>query len=147
MDTYLEFANKHTLLVVGLFLSFFFLVFSELRRKAMGTINLEPPDAVKLINADAKVIDLRTQEVFARGHIVNAQNIPMADLDTHRDDLEKLKDKPILLACENGITSTKAVNSLRKSGFENVYGLRGGLTNWTQAGLPLVGGKKKSKKK
>lgn len=145
MNTYLEFASNHTLLVLGLVASFFFVIFSELRRKAQGTINLEPTDAVKLINNDAAVIDLRTQEVFSRGHIVNARNIPMADLDARHDVLTTLKDKPILLACENGISSTKAVTSLRKAGFENVFGLRGGLASWTQSGLPLVGGKKKKK--
>lgn len=147
MDTYLEFASNHTLLVLGLVASFFLLIFSELRRKAQGTINLEPQDAVTLINDDAAVIDIRAQDAFARGHIVHAQNIPMADLEARHDALEKLKEKPILLVCDHGNTSTKAVMTLRKTGFASAFGLKGGLTAWTQAGLPLVGGKKKQKQK
>ena len=74
MDTYLEFAGNHPLLVSALLLSFFVLIFTELQRKARGLTNLDPQDAVRLINADAVVIDLRSAEAFARGHIVNANN-------------------------------------------------------------------------
>jgi rhodanese-related sulfurtransferase len=50
--------------------------------------------------------------------------------------------------CDSGVSSTRAVNSLRKKGFESVYGLKGGMTGWSQAGLPVVTGKKtKSKPK
>ncbi|NIO39799.1 MAG: rhodanese-like domain-containing protein, partial [Burkholderiales bacterium] len=62
--------------MTALLFSFFLLVFTELRRKAQGITNVEPQDAVKLINADAVVLDLRSGEAFARGHIVNAKNIP-----------------------------------------------------------------------
>ena len=146
MDTYLEFAGNHTLLVTALFFSFFLLVFTELRRKAAGLINVEPPEAVKLINADAKVIDLRTADAFARGHIVNAKNIPFDELQANPGRLDKWKSKPIIAVCDAGITSTKAVNFLRKYGVESVYGLKGGMNGWTQASMPVVTGKKTKKK-
>ena len=81
METYLEFTSNHPILVTALIVSFFVLVFSELRRKAQGITNLEPQAAVGLINSDAVIIDLRSPEAFARGHIVNARNIPFADLE------------------------------------------------------------------
>lgn len=146
MDTYLEFSANHMLLVGGLIFSFFLLVFTELRRKAMGLTNVEPQDAVKLINADALVIDLRSAEAFAKGHIVNARNIPMDELEANRDKIEKFKSKPIIAVCDAGTTSARAVDSLRKSGLESVYGLKGGLSAWTQANLPLVTAKKTKKK-
>jgi rhodanese-related sulfurtransferase len=77
MDRYLEFAANHTLLVAALLFSFFLLVFTELKRKASGAVNVEPQDAVRLINNDAIVLDLRSPEAFAKGHIVNAKNIPL----------------------------------------------------------------------
>ena len=52
-------------------ISFFLLVFSELRRKASGLVNVDASDAVKLINNDAIVLDIRSADAFARGHIVN----------------------------------------------------------------------------
>ena len=150
MDRYLEFAANHTLLVVALSISFFVLVFSELRRKASGLINIDPTAAVTLMNNDALVIDLRSAESFSRGHIVNAKNIPFDEFDAQKDKIAKFKNKPIVAVCDAGGSSNKAVDSLRKTGFESVYGLKGGMTAWTQAGLPVVTGKKtkaKSKSK
>jgi len=146
MDTYLEFAGNHTLLVSALVFSFFLLVFTELRRKAAGMINVEPPEAVTLINADAKVIDVRSVEAFARGHIVHAKNIPFDELQANAEKVDKLKSTTVIAVCDSGITSTKAVDFLRKQGVESVYGLKGGMNAWTQASLPVVTAKKTKKK-
>jgi rhodanese-related sulfurtransferase len=146
MDTYLEFAANHTLLVSALLFSFFLLLFTEIRRKAQGQVNVEPQDAVALINADAVVIDLRTAEAFAKGHIVNAKNIPYDELEANREKLEQYKSQSIIAVCEAGTTTSRAVDTLRKSGIESVYGLRGGINAWSQANLPLVSGKKTRKK-
>jgi len=148
MDIYLEFAANHMLLVTALLFSFFLVIFTELRRQAQGITNIEPQAAVKLINADAVVLDLRSSEAFARGHIVNAKNIPSDDLTTNQDKYKKYKSRPILAVCDAGVTSSRAVDTLRKSGLENIYGLKGGIAAWTQANLPLVTAKKtKSKTK
>ena len=142
MDTYLEFATNNLLLVTALLFSFFLLLFTELRRKAQGITNVEPQEAVKLINSDAMVLDLRSGESFARGHIVNAKNVPSDELTANRDKYANSGSRPILAVCDAGITSSKAVDKLRKSGVDNVYGLKGGIAAWTQANLPLVTSKK-----
>jgi rhodanese-related sulfurtransferase len=130
------------LLVAALLVSFFVLVFSELRRKAGGLVNVETSEAVRLINNDGLVIDIRSSDAFARGHIVNAKNIPTDELDAKMSQIEKFKAKPIVAVCDNGITATKTVTTLRNAGFESVYNLKGGMNGWTQAGLPVVTGKK-----
>lgn len=147
MDDILEFTSNNTLLVVALLVSFFVVVFTELRRKASGLVNIEPVDAVRLINKDAIVIDLRSADAFALGHIVGARNIPSDELDGKMAQLQQHQSEPIVAVCDAGVTSTKAVNTLRSSGFESVYGLKGGMTGWGQAGLPVVGGKKTKAKK
>lgn len=147
MDRIVEFTNEHMLLVFGLVVSFFVLVFSELRRKASSLVNIEATDAVKLINNDAAVIDIRNVEAFSSGHIAGARNIPMDQLEAKKSQVEKLKSKPIVAVCDAGITTTKVVDNLRKAGFENVYGLKGGMNGWTQAGLPVVTSKKTKSKK
>ena len=147
MDKFLEFTSNHTLLVLALTISFFVLVFSELRRKASGLVNVEATEAVRLINNDAVVLDLRSVDTFSKGHIVSARSIPLDELDAKLSSLEGVKSKPIIAVCDNGITSTKAVNTLRKAGFESVYGLKGGMSGWSQAGLPVVTGKKTKTKK
>jgi rhodanese-related sulfurtransferase len=148
MEQYLEFTSNHPILISALLFSFFLLVFTELRRKSRGLTNVEPQAAVALINADATIIDLRSAEAFSRGHIVNATNIPLEELDASGDRLKKLGSKPILTVCDAGVSSHRAVDTLKKSGFDSVYSLKGGITAWTQANLPLVTGKKtKSKSK
>ena len=141
-----EFAGNHAVLSSLLLFSFFLVAFTELRRQARGMINVDPQAAVQLINADATVLDLRSSESFERGHIVNARNIPFDDLAANRDKIEKMKSKPIVAVCDAGTTSSKVVESLRKSGVDNVYGLKGGIAAWTQANLPLVTAKKTKKK-
>jgi rhodanese-related sulfurtransferase len=147
MEQFSEFAGNHTLLVLALMISLFVLIFSELRRKASGLVAVDPTEAVTLINNDAMVVDLRGADSFAVGHIVNAKNIPMDELDAKHDQISGFKNKPVVAVCQAGVTSTKAVDKLRKSGFESVYGLKGGMTAWSQAGLPVVTGKKTKSKK
>ena len=142
MDKILEFTSNHVLLVAALMISFFVVIFSELRRKASGLTNIEAVEAVKLINNDAVVIDIRSADAYARGHIVNAKNIPNDELDGKIGQLEQYKSKPIVAVCDAGITTTKMVQKLRGAGFESVFGLKGGMSGWGQAGLPVVTGKK-----
>ena len=140
MDRILEFAGNHTLLVLALMISFFVLIFSELRRKASGMVAIAPGEAVGLMNGDAAVVDLRSAEAYSRGHIVNAKNIPFDELDARKAGLNK--SKPLIAVCDAGINSTKAVALLRQSGFDSSYTLKGGMAAWGQAGLPVVTGKK-----
>ena len=147
MDTYLEFAGNHPILVSALLVSFFVLIFSELRRKSKGLTSVEAQAAVQLINADAVVIDLRSAEAFSRGHIVNARNVPFDELEANRDKIAKWAAKPILAVCDAGLVAGRAVDALKKNGIESVYALKGGIAAWSQANLPLVTGKKTRKRK
>ena len=147
MDRFLEFAGNNTLLVFALLTSIFLVVFTELRRKATAVFSVPPADAVKLINNDAVVIDIRSTEAFAKGHIVNARSVPFDELDGHLAKLGRFKSKPVIAVCDSGFTSNKAINALRNAGFESVYGLKGGMAAWNQAGLPIVTGKKTKSKK
>lgn len=146
MDRILEFTSNHTLLVAGLLISFFVVVFSELRRKAGGVANVDATDAVKLINNDAVVVDLRSAESFGGGHIVNARNIPFDELQARMSSLDKFKSKPVVTVCDAGNSSLRVVHTLRQAGFESVYSLKGGMTGWSQAGFPVVTGKKTKSK-
>ena len=143
----MEFASNNTLLVLALLTSFFVVVFTELRRKAGDVTSILASNAVQLINNDAAVIDVRSAESFARGHITNARNVPFDELEGRLDKLASLKSKPIIAVCDAGITSNKALAKFKEAGFESVYNLKGGMTGWSQEGLPIVTSKKTGKKK
>ena len=95
-------------------------------------------EAVQLINRrDAVVIDVRDAASYKSGHITNARHVPEADLDARMKELEKVKTKPVIVSCARGNTSLKVAERLRKAGFNEVRSLRGGITAWQQANMPL----------
>ena len=137
MGNIFEFAANHPLLVsatIGMTLA---VLFYELRRKAGAIAALGPAQAVRLINGGAKVVDIRSPESFAQGHIVDAVNIAADDLNDHVD--KKLKAaKSILIVCDSGTRSGQAVTGLRRNGNEKVFNLQGGIMAWRNENLPIV---------
>jgi rhodanese-related sulfurtransferase len=97
-----------------------------------------PSEAVMLINRkDAVVLDVRDEGEYAAGHINNARHVPEKQLDERMKELEKLKNKPVIVSCAAGRRSSAVAESLRKQGFADVVALRGGISAWLQAGMPL----------
>ena len=132
-----EFAQNNLFLVLALLATWSAVMFYEIKLKARGLSQVSSADALRIINKGAMIIDVRPAEAFGSGHIVNARNIALASLESDRPPLKR-KDKVMLTVCENGTTSSKAANTLRKAGFENAFSLKGGLTQWRSENLPLV---------
>jgi len=104
-----------------------------------GKGSVDPLGATELINhRDAIVVDVRPAADFAKGHIINAQNIPMNGFKNQIASLQKHKEKPIVVNCRSGSQSSAACQHLRKEGFAEVYNLRGGILAWQSANLPLT---------
>ena len=138
MEQLAEFAGNHVLLVAGLIGSFGLAAAYELRQRAHGVTQVSPGDAVKLINKSALVIDVRSPEAYGSGHIVNARNLTVADLEKDPDAIKKNKGKIVLVVCDSGMQAGKAANLLRKAGYENTFSLRGGISAWRTENLPLA---------
>lgn len=99
-------------------------------------------EATNLINReDAQVLDVRDPAAFAGGHLSGARNIPVAKFAERAAELEKMKGKPVIVCCDTGIRSGKAVKELQKLGFDRVFNLEGGIDAWRNANLPLTAGK------
>jgi rhodanese-related sulfurtransferase len=95
-------------------------------------------DAVQLINRkDALVIDVRDTGEFEAGHIAGARHVPEKQLAERLKELEKFKDRALIVVCRNGTRSASAVKLLRDNGFAEAVNLRGGLSAWEQAAMPL----------
>ncbi|MFO7747949.1 MAG: rhodanese-like domain-containing protein [Orrella sp.] len=109
------------------------------RQRAGNVVN--PVRAVQMINhEDALVIDIRPLATYQGGHIPNARNVPLSDLDSKLASLPK--DKPIILACDRGQMAIGAAAKLRQAGLDKVAVLEGGLNAWVQAGMPTSTKKK-----
>jgi rhodanese-related sulfurtransferase len=66
------------------------------------------------------------------------QHIPLGQLAKRMAELEKYKDKPIVVACRSGHRSASACRTLKKHGFEQAHNLSGGIIAWEQASLPVT---------
>jgi len=84
------------------------------------------------------VVDVRTAEEFATGHLRDAKNIPLADFATRIGELDKSKGKSVVVICQTGARADKAMKLLQAAGFEDVVGLDGGIAAWQAANLPTV---------
>ena len=99
---------------------------------------LSANDAVLLINREkAVVVDVCEPAEFAAGHIVGSKNIPLADLSSKLGAAAKNKGLPLILVCQSGARSARAMASAKTLGYEQVHSLGGGLAAWKSAGLPL----------
>jgi len=133
----MDFIQNNILLIAVAFVSGAMLIWPLVRRGAGGPW-VSTVEATQLINRqDALVLDVRSTDEFAKGHILGARNLPLADLERRAAELDKYKAKPMIVHCENGNRSTSAVSLLRKQGFASAVNLAGGYAAWRQAGLPV----------
>jgi len=103
-----------------------------------ASAGLTANDAVLLINREkAVVVDVCEPAEFAEGHIVGSKNVPLADVASKLGAVAKNKGLPLILVCQSGVRSGRAVAAAKSLGFEQVHSLGGGLAAWKSAGLPL----------
>lgn len=134
-----EFVTQNALLIglaVGSGLALFFPL---LNRGASGVTNVSATEAVLLLNRNKPLIlDVRDEAEFAAGHIQGAKHIPVAELLTRIKEIEKFKNKPVLIHCQKGMRSKGACSILKGQQFEQLHNLQGGLDAWLDANLPLI---------
>ncbi len=113
----------------------------ETPTRIIGTI--PPPEAFTLIqnnesNPDFVILDVRTREEFAGGHIENAINLDFYS-KTFRDELNQLdKNEMYLIYCRSGNRSGKALDIMEELAFREVYNMSGGMIKWKAEGLPTT---------
>jgi rhodanese-related sulfurtransferase len=81
---------------------------------------------------------VRAADEFRGGHIIGALNVPAAELEQHRKELDKYKERPLISSCQNGAVGARVARSLKTSGFARAYALKGGIGAWRGANLPLT---------
>lgn len=141
MDKILEFANASPYLLTATALMLIAVVAFELRLRARASFEVSIPEAIRMINNGATVVDVRDATRFAAGHIVDAVNIPTAELAKGEEGKIK-KKRAIVVVCENGTESLQCVRKLRAAGFNGAFSLGGGLEGWRRDNHPLFSGKR-----
>lgn len=85
-------------------------------------------EARRLVEGGARLIDVRTRDEFAAGHIAGAVNIPVQELDRRMGELEP-KDVPVVVYCRSGNRSGRATRVLKSAGYARVHDL-GAMSRW-----------------
>ena len=135
----MDFINQNILLIAVVVVSGLGLLWPLVMGGAKNEVS--PAQATLLINReDAHVIDVREVDEFAAGHLPEARNVPLAKLADRISEIEKFKDKPVIVCCASGMRSAKACGELAKLGFAKVHSLAGGVDAWVGAGYPIKKG-------
>ena len=113
------------------------LAWSFVGSKLSGIEQADTLKATRLFNDDALILDVREDKEYAAGHIPKAKHIPLGSLSNRIKELDKHKNKPILVTCRSGQRSARACGMLKKAGFETVFNQAGGIIAWERANLPV----------
>lgn len=101
-------------------------------------VGVDSSAVIQLINREkANVVDVSDVAEFAAGHIVGSKNLPLAELEAKLASAVKNKTLPLVLVCQSGARSGKAVAIAKKLGYEQAQSLQGGLKSWKAANLPV----------
>lgn len=104
--------------------------------------DITPAEAMELIeehkdNPDFIILDVRTPDEFAAGHIENA--ILIDYYEDFKNQISRLdKSKIYLVYCRSGNRSGKGMKIMTKEGFTTVYNMKGGINSWRSENLPVV---------
>jgi len=133
-----EFIPNHLYLVIAFAVLLGLVFFNELKIATQRFASLTPAAAVQLMNSeDVVVLDVREAAETIGGKIARAIQIPVGAVAKRIGELDKHKDKTLLVYCKSGARAGIACKELGKHGFDKVYSLNGGLMAWQEAHLPL----------
>ena len=124
-------------LILSLVIIFLIGSCSPKESKTDANFVLQPEDFKVKLDAGARLIDVRTVEEYAAGHITGSLNMDINNPGFKDNVLMLDRSKEYAVYCASGVRSGKAAEVMRESGFTSVYTLAGGVKTWTDKGLPL----------
>jgi phage shock protein E len=109
---------------------------------AASPVRTVTPDALLARQAakdrDLVVLDVRTPEEFAAGHVPGAVNVPHDQVGARLGELDKFRDKDVVVYCRSGRRSGLALSVLEQAGFKRLGHLEGDMNAWSAAGRPTA---------
>ncbi|NQD36194.1 rhodanese-like domain-containing protein [Permianibacter sp. IMCC34836] len=136
MQIVVELFTNHPYLSVA-WLTLLMLVIASFS-SAGGGKAIGPQQLTTLVNRqDGVVLDIRPLADFNKGHIVGAVSAPLSKLDSMDKELERYKERPVIVVCAQGMTAVNACKQLKKQGFAQLFRLGNGMQAWTAENLPI----------
>ena len=148
--TYLGYAGREAIgggegLIQKILIAFALLAVVAFLPRIIGNIRRGPTIDIaelkkRIDDNSTLVLDVRTAEDFVgeQGHIDCAINIAVEELPARIIELTDYIERPIAIVCRTDKRSAKAALLLTEKGFHDVHVVRGGMTKWIEAGLPIV---------
>ncbi len=99
---------------------------------------LSPEQVVqRLKDTSVLLLDVRTPEEFAEGHLPGGYLLPVQELERRIKELEPYRDKTIIVYCRSGNRSARATALLQRHRFR-AYNMSGGIREWQRRGFPTL---------
>ena len=140
MDQLITFAMSQPLLSGAWLVIVLMIIVITIKIQMSPIKQLSTQQMTFLINRESGVVvDSRSEIDFKAGHIVDA--VHLGNEKVSKNDfasLEKHKDKPIIVVCSAGLSASKVASQLAKAGFTKISILKGGMSAWLSAGLPVT---------
>ncbi|HEX9812135.1 MAG TPA: rhodanese-like domain-containing protein [Burkholderiales bacterium] len=134
----IQFVVHNWYLFLALVVVLVLLVLPNIMQRIHGIASLAPSQCVLLVNRESGVfVDVSEPSEFKTGHIANAINVPMNMVSQATPQLDKHKERPVIVVARVPNRALKAATALRKRGFASVHLLSGGLAAWEKESLPL----------
>ena len=108
------------------------------QRKMSGAADVSVNQLTRMINDDkAVVIDVREPKEFVDGKVPGAMHVPLSQLKDRLADLDRNKERPVIVYDARGPRAASAASTLARAGFKQLHSLHGGFKAWKDAGMPL----------
>jgi len=108
---------------------------------AAGPATIEPKalgERIAWADHSLFLLDVRSPEEFAAGHLPGAVNIPHGELATRIAELSAARERDIVVYCRTGVRSAQAIKVLDQAGFKRLFHLEGDYTRWTEEKRPVI---------
>ena len=138
MDRFVEYAGHHPALVAFALIAALAVIGYESWLRARSAGGVTPQQLIQLMNRGALVLDIRTADAYAVGHISGARQMASDQLVKAGDTLKRYKAKPVVIYSDGASIAASAVRQLMAQGFTQVFSLQGGLEAWRAENLPLA---------
>lgn len=102
-------------------------VFRKYRNNKSNNIDYENAKMILKNDKDCILLDVRSPQEYKEGHLDGSINIPLYNIEDNVKKVIKNVDTPIIVYCQSGGRSKKALEILKKEGYSNLYNIEGGL--------------------
>ena len=136
MENLNEFAQTNWIMILMWFVLLGMIIHSFIK----SSHDISPQQVVQLMSHEngSIIVDVREDKEFSSEHIKDSIHIPMGALASRVSELDKYKNKNIIIGCRSGSRSGRACGILKKHGFEKIHNLRGGVLAWENDNLPMI---------